>query len=147
MEFKAKITHIKIVDKNTSISYGRKYTADTKRKIATISVGYADGYSRTLSGKAKVIAGGKLCEIVGNICMDQCMIDVTDVNNIAIGDDVILFGKSDDIELPVESLAEKMGTISYEILCNIGKRVPRIFMQNGRITGSHSFLFDPPFTD
>lgn len=147
MEFKAKITHIKIVDKNTSISYGRKYTADTKRKIATVSVGYADGYSRTLSGKAKVIAGAKLCEIVGNICMDQCMIDVTDVNNIAIGDDVILFGKSDDIELPVESLAEKMGTISYEILCNIGKRVPRIFMQNGRITGSHSFLFDPPFTD
>ena len=91
-----------------------RYTADTKRKIATVSVGYADGYSRTLSGKAKVIAGGKLCEIVGNICMDQCMIDVTDVNNIAIGDDVILFGKSDDIELPVESLAEKMGTISYE---------------------------------
>ena len=147
MEFKARITHIKEVDKDTSISYGRKYTTEDRRRIATVSVGYADGYSRVLSGKSMVIAGGKLCKIVGNICMDQCMIDITNVNNIAIGDDVILFGKSDDIELPVESLAEKMGTISYEILCNIGKRIPRIFMQNGRIVGSHSFLFDSPFAD
>lgn len=144
MEFKAKVIYIKELEPDTSISYGRKYKTDCNRKIATIAVGYADGYSRILSGKAKVIAGGKLCDVVGNICMDQCMIDVTDVNNIAIGDDVILFGKSDDIELPVENLAEKMGTISYEILCNIGKRIPRIFMRGGIITDSHSYLFDPP---
>lgn len=144
MEFKSKITNIKEIEKGESISYGRKYTALDTRRIATVSVGYADGYSRILSGKAQVIAGGKLCNIVGNICMDQCMIDVTGVNNIAIGDDVILFGKSDDIELPVESLADEMGTISYEILCSIGKRIPRIFLQDGRITGAHNFLFDAP---
>ena len=147
MQFKTKITNIKEVESGTSISYGRLYQTSGIRKIASLAIGYADGYSRTLSQKVQVIAGGKLCNIVGNICMDQCMIDVTDVNNIAIGDDVILFGKSDDIELPVESLAEKMGTINYEILCIIGKRIPRIFLKDGRVVGVHSFLFDPPIPD
>lgn len=144
MQFKAKITNIKEVEENTSISYGRKFVTAGKTKIATVAVGYADGYSRVLSGGAKVIAGGRLCDVVGNICMDQCMIDVTSVNNITVGNDVILFGKSDESELPVESLAERMGTISYEILCNIGKRIPRVFIQNGMIVDSHSFLFDSP---
>ena len=74
------------------------------------------------------------------------MIDVTSVNNISVGDDVILFGRSDDIELPVESLAEKMGTINYEVLCAIGRRIPRIYLRDGKVIGEHNYLLDPPVT-
>ncbi len=147
MTFKAKTTNIKTVEKGSSISYGRKYISDTERKIATIPVGYADGYSRTLSNKAQVIVNGELCNIVGNICMDQCMIDVTNVNNISIGDEVILFGKGDEAELPVESLAEKMGTINYEILCMVGKRIPRVYIKDGESQGFHNYLLDSPVAD
>lgn len=144
MQFKARITNLKEVEAGVSVSYGRKFQTSGPAKIATVPVGYADGYSRILSQKAQMIAGGKLCNLVGNICMDQCMIDVTGVNNIAIGDDVILFGKSDDIELPVESLAEKMGTINYEILCVIGKRIPRVYFRGGKVEEVHNYLLDPP---
>lgn len=146
MQFKAKITNLKEVESGVSISYGRRFKTSGSAKIATIPVGYADGYSRTLSGKSQAIAGGKLCSLVGNICMDQCMIDVTSVNNISVGDDVILFGRSDDIELPVESLAEKMGTINYEVLCAIGRRIPRIYLRDGKVIGEHNYLLDPPVT-
>ena len=145
MQFKAKITNIKEVEEDVSVSYGRKFKTDKVTKIATIPVGYADGYSRILSGKGQVIAGDKLCDIIGNICMDQCMIDVSSVNNISVGDDVILFGKRDNIELPVENLADKMGTINYEILCLIGKRIPRIYLSGGRVREEHNYLLDPPF--
>ncbi|MBE5038857.1 alanine racemase [Ructibacterium gallinarum] len=144
MQFKARITNLKEVEAGVSVSYGRKFKTEKVTKIATVPVGYADGYSRILSQKAQMIAGNQLCNIVGNICMDQCMIDVTNVNNIAIGDDVILFGKSDDIELPVESLAEKMGTINYEILCVIGKRIPRVYFRGGKVEEVHNYLLDPP---
>lgn len=147
MTLKAKITNVKFVEKDSSISYGRRFITDCESKIATVPVGYADGYSRLLSNSAQVIAGGKLCRVVGNICMDQCMIDVTDVNNIAIGDEVILFGEGDNIELPVESLAEKMGTINYEILCMIGKRIPRIYFRNGAMLKMHNYLLDSPTSE
>ena len=147
MTFKAKITNVKMIEPGASVSYGRKFTADKPTKIATVPVGYADGYSRILSGQAQVIAGGKLCDVVGNICMDQCMIDVTDVNNINIGDEVILFGTGDNLELPVESLAEKMGTINYEILCMVGKRIPRIYIKCGEPIKSHNYLLDSPVSD
>lgn len=144
MTFKTKITNIKTVEKGASISYGRKFIAQRTSKIATIPVGYADGYSRGLSGRAHVIVGGKLCNLVGNICMDQCMIDVTDVNNISIGDEVILFGKDGCAEVAVEELAEKMGTINYEILCMVGKRIPRIYIRNGEVQKVHNYLLDSP---
>ena len=147
MQFKARITNVKEVPAGVSVSYGRKFRTSGITKIATIPVGYADGYSRILSGKAKVLVHGKLCDVVGNICMDQCMIDVSHVNNIAIGDGVILFGRSDDIELPVESLAEKMGTINYEILCVIGKRIPRVYFKGGRVEEVHNYLLDHPIFD
>ncbi len=144
MTFKAKITNIKEIETGASVGYGRRYISKEKRKIATIPVGYADGYSRLLSNKAEIIAGETLCPVVGNICMDQCMIDVTNVNNISIGDEVILFGKGDNIELPVESLAEKMGTINYEILCMVGKRIPRIYIKDGVEQNIHNYLLDSP---
>ena len=145
MTLKAHITNVKKIEKGSSISYGRKFRAEETRKIATVPIGYADGYSRLLSNKAQVLVGGILCNVVGNICMDQCMIDVTNVNNIDIGDEVILFGKGDSAELPVESLADKMGTISYEILCMISKRVPRMYIINGLKEQSHNYLLDSPF--
>lgn len=147
MTFKAKITNVKMIEKGASVSYGRRFIAEKQTKIATVPVGYADGYSRILSGQATVIAGGKMCNVVGNICMDQCMIDVSDVNNINIGDEVILFGNGDNIELPVESLAEKMGTINYEILCMVGKRIPRIYLKDGNPVKMHNYLLDSPVSD
>ncbi len=147
MQFKAKITNVKEVEAGVSVSYGRRFQTSDVAKIATVPVGYADGYSRILSGKSQVIAGGTLCNVIGNICMDQCMIDVSMVNTISVGDDVILFGKSDDIELPVESLADKMGTINYEILCIIGKRIPRIYLRGGKVSEEHNYLLDSPISD
>lgn len=144
MQFKAKITHIKEVEEGVCVSYGRKFETQKTTKIATLPVGYADGYSRLLSGKSQVIAGGKICDVVGNICMDQCMIDVSSVNNISVGDDVILFGRDKDMEISVESLAEKMGTINYEILCIIGKRIPRIYLKDGKVVEEHNYLLDTP---
>lgn len=144
MAFKTKITNIKTVESGASISYGRKFIAKKITKIATIPVGYADGYSRLLSGRAYVIVGGKLCNLVGNICMDQCMIDVTDVNNINIGDEVILFGNDGCAKVSVEELAEKMGTINYEILCMVGKRIPRIYIKDGEPKKIHNYLLDSP---
>lgn len=146
MQLKARITYLKEVEEGVTVSYGRTFKTQKPAKIATIPIGYADGYSRLLSGKAEVIAKGQKCKIIGNICMDQCMIDVTDVNTINIGDDVILFGKSDALELPVERLAEQMGTINYEILCVIGKRIPRVYFRHGRVEEVHNYLLDPPIS-
>ncbi len=144
MTLKARITNVKEVEEGVSVSYGRRFSATGKTKIATLPIGYADGYPRILSGKAEVLANGKVCKQIGTICMDQCMIDVTAVNTISVGDDVILFGKDRDIELPVGNLAEKMGTINYEILCIIGKRIPRIYLKGGKIIEEHNYLFDAP---
>jgi len=147
MQLKAKVSNVKEVEEGVSVSYGRKFSTQKKTKLITIPIGYADGYSRILSQKAQAIVKGTLCNLVGNICMDQCMIDATAVNTISIGDEVILFGRCDDIELPVESLAEKMGTINYEILCVIGKRIPRIYLRGGKVQETHNFLFDSPILD
>lgn len=149
MSLKAQITNIKTVEKGTSVSYGRKFkTKNNETKIATVPIGYADGYSRILSDKTEMIVKGKKCRQVGNICMDQCMIDVTDVNNINIGDEVILFGKSSEgAEIPIENIASIMGTINYEILCVIGKRIPRVYMRGGKVADVHNYLLDSPFKD
>ncbi|MEG2380240.1 MAG: alanine racemase [Oscillospiraceae bacterium] len=147
MQLKACITHIKTLESGVSISYGRRFKTKKISQIATIPIGYADGFSRILSGKAEVIINNQKCKIVGNICMDQCMIDVTSVNNVSIGDDVILFGSCDNIEIPVESIAEKMGTINYEILCVIGKRIPRIYLKDGQVDEVHNYLLDPPISE
>ncbi|HIV85204.1 MAG TPA: alanine racemase [Candidatus Monoglobus merdigallinarum] len=146
MTFKAKITNVKTVESGTSLSYGRRFKTERERtKIATVSIGYADGYSRILSGRAEIIVRGEKCRQVGNICMDQCMIDATAVNNISIGDEAILFGRSSGgEEIPVEEIAGIMGTINYEIVCVVGKRVPRVYLKDGRIVDVHNYLLDDP---
>lgn len=148
MSLKAQITNVKCVESGTSVSYGRRYKSESGRTvIATVPIGYADGYSRILSGKVQMLAGGKKCRQIGNICMDQCMIDVTDVNNIRIGDEVILFGSDGKSSIPIEEIAEIMGTINYEILCVIGKRIPRVYIRDGRIADVHNYLLDSPISD
>lgn len=124
MSFKTKISHIKVIHAGESVSYGQNFMAEQDRVIATLPVGYADGYTRMLSGKgAEVWISGKRAPVVGNICMDQCMIDITDLKGIKLYDEVELFGEN----LPVEELADKLGTISYELLCMVNKRVPKIY--------------------
>lgn len=150
MSLKAKITNIKTVKKGTSISYGREYKSENKStKIATVPIGYADGYSRLLSGKSEMQVSTTKCKQIGSICMDQCMIDVTNVNNINIGDEVIIFGRdnSGKVVIPIEDIADIMGTINYEILCVIGKRIPRVYLRDGLVADVHNYLLDNPISD
>ncbi len=140
MQFKTRVINVKQVDYGAGISYGRQYIAKDLQKIATIAVGYADGYSRVLSDSAWVIVDGVKVKQLGRICMDQCMIDATMVNNINIGDEVTLFGMSDGEEIPIEDVADKMGTINYEIACIVGKRIPRIYIKNGKPAKSLNYL-------
>ena len=141
MELKAVITHIAEKEKGVKVSYGGIYkTFREKTKIATVPIGYADGYLRNLSNNADMIAGGKRVPVIGRICMDQCMIDVTNVNTINVGDEVVLFGRKGDVEITVTELAELMGTINYEILCVIGKRIPRVYLKDGKIFNVLSYL-------
>ena len=137
MKFKTRIINIKNIEKGDSISYGRSFTAEKTTKLATISVGYADGYSRIMSGRAEVSLSGKKVPQVGRICMDQCMIDVSGVNNIDIGDEVTLFG---DEAVSAESVAANLGTINYEVVCMVGRRVPRIYIKNQKIEKSLNYL-------
>ena len=122
MTLKSVVSMVKIIDKGDCVNYGRIYKAEKPTKIATVAAGYADGYPRLLSGKAHVLINGKRAPIVGRICMDQLSVDVSEIEDIKIGDEVILFGK----ELSVDGLAKICSTINYEIVCNISPRVPRI---------------------
>ena len=129
-KLKSKITYIKEVEENVSISYGRTYITNRKTKIATIPIGYADGIKRMLSNLGEVIIKGKRAPIVGRICMDSFMIDVTEFENINIGDEVYIW---DNEAITVKEIAEKCNTTSYEILSTISYRVPRKFKMKGNL--------------
>lgn len=129
MTLKTQIVHIKELPEGHYVGYGRKYCTTHKTKIATIPVGYADGYSRNLGNKGRVLIRGQYAPIVGNICMDQFMVDVTNIDNVSLEDEVVLFGKQGEQEISVEEIASLLGTINYEIVCMIGKRVPRIYVE------------------
>lgn len=127
MTFKSYIAHIKTVKKGDGISYGKTFKAEREMKIATIPVGYADGYPRLLSNRGRIIAGGEYAPIVGRVCMDQFMVDVTGIENLKVCDEVILMGKCGDKEVSCEEIAALANTINYEIVCGISKRVPKIY--------------------
>lgn len=128
MELKAVISHVKTVKEGDCISYGRTFTAERKMRIATVTIGYADGYSRLLSSKGEILVHGKRCRIVGRVCMDQLMIDVTDVPQASSGDIVTLIGREGNDVITADELASVYGTIGYEVVCGISKRVPRIYV-------------------
>lgn len=127
------IIYIKTVPKDTMISYGGTYITDKDTRIATIPVGYADGYQRRLSGKAYVLIRGKKAPIVGRICMDQFMVDVTDIEGCQLGDMVTLIGHDGDENITIEQLSNLSEQLNYEFACDIGKRVPRLYVKNDEI--------------
>ena len=140
MTLKANILHIKTMEPGQYIGYGRKFKTGRKSIIATLGVGYADGYTRMLSGKAKVIINGKFAPVVGNICMDQCMIDITDVEGVKVGDEVILMGTDGKLKFDVDDIAPLLGTINYEVLCMVGKRIPRVYIKGGKIVKVRDYI-------
>lgn len=127
LEWKAHVINIKNVEAGHGVSYGKTFITKNKTKIATISIGYADGYPRALSSKGRVLIHGQYAPIIGRICMDQMMVDVSHINNIEIEDEVTLVGKDGDNIISVEELANAAGSFNYEFVCGIGKRVPRIY--------------------
>ena len=129
MSIKANIIHLKDVPKNFSVGYGRKYISEKPSKIATLALGYADGYPRPYSKDAKVIINGVFAPVAGNICMDQVMIDVTDVPNVALGDEAIIMGTDGINTILADDIAEKTGTINYEIVCAFGQRLPKVYIK------------------
>lgn len=133
MSWKAVISYVKEVPAGHAISYGRHFTSEHPMKIATVPVGYADGYSRQLSGKGSCIVHGVRCPIIGNICMDQMMLDVTAVPQVSAGDVITVMGAENGVSITAEELASLCGTINYEITCNPSRRVPRVYLQNGSI--------------
>ena len=133
------IVHLKTVPAGTSISYGGIYVTDRERKIATVPVGYADGYPRSLSNKAEVIIRGKRCPIVGRICMDQMMVDVSDVPDVANMDEVTLIGRNGDEEITIEELGDISGRFNYELACDLGIRIPRLYYKDGVMVEKKKF--------
>lgn len=131
MTLKSVIDQLKTVPRGTTVSYGRTYTLDREQILAVVPVGYADGYSRQLSNKGMAAVGGKLCPIRGRVCMDQLMIDVTDTN-AEIGDEVKLYG-GDFKETSLDHIADIIGTISNEVVCNVSARVPRVAVRGGAV--------------
>jgi len=139
MSLKAEVSHVKELEAGRGVSYGLKYVTPEKRKIATIPIGYADGYTRMLSGKAEVLVKGVKVPVVGRICMDQCLIDVTGID-VKIGDEVILFGSDGINTISIDEVASKLGTINYEITCMISKRIPREYIRGGKTVKSVDYL-------
>lgn len=137
---KTQVAHVKILDKNEYVSYGRKFKTERKSIIATLPIGYADGYSRALTGKAKVIINGKFAPVVGTICMDQCMIDVTDIGDVHVGDEVIVLGRDKDLKFDADDMAKAMGTINYEVLCMIKQRIPRVYIEDGKVKSIRNYI-------
>lgn len=128
MDFKAVISEIKTIHKGDCVSYGRTYCAEKDTVIATVTVGYADGYSRLLSSKADILVRGHRCPVIGRICMDQLMIDISGINDdIHAGETVTLIGSDGTESITADDLAGLYGTIGYEVVCGISKRVPRIY--------------------
>lgn len=134
LSWRTTIGQIREMDAGLSVSYGRTWKTTRKSRIAVLSVGYGDGLSRALSGKMEVLLHGVRVPIVGRICMDLCMADVTDVPQAQVGDTVTLIGCDGNEEITAEELAGKLGTISYEVLCSISKRIPRFYYKGGEIT-------------
>ncbi len=141
MTLKANIVHVRDVDKDTCISYGRTFRTSRKSRIATVPIGYADGYTRLMSNKGRMLVNGEFVPVVGRICMDQCMIDVTDLEKeVHVGDEVVIFGNQGGASISVDEIAAKVGTINYELICIIGKRIPRVYIKGGEICSVLNYL-------
>ena len=134
LELISHISFVKEVEAGTSISYGGTFVAPKKMRVATIPVGYGDGYPRSLSNKADVLIRGKRARILGRVCMDQFMVDVTDIPKASFMDQVILVGVDGEEHISVEKLSELSGRFPYEFVCCLSKRIPRVYTRDGKVT-------------
>ncbi len=132
MTLKSQVVYVKELPKGSYIGYGRAFCTKKVTKVATIPIGYADGYSRKLSNKGRVLINGEYAIVLGNICMDQFMVDVTHIDDIKIGDEVVIFGVQKNKFISIEEIAKLSDTINYEIMCMIGKRVPRRYVKKNK---------------
>lgn len=138
MELKSFVTYIKEIEAGSAVSYGGTFVAEKKMRIGTVGIGYADGYPRNVSGKGSVLICGKRVPILGRVCMDQLMIDLTDVPEAEEGAEVTLLGADGEEMITMEELAAVSGGFHYEIPCVVGKRVPRVYVHSGRVVGTQS---------
>ena len=134
MTMKTTVAHVKTIKKGSTVSYGRTFTADRDMKIATVPIGYADGFIRSFAKDGYMIVGGKRANIIGRICMDQTMLDVSDIDDVKIGDEVVVFGSGEFDERTADDLAKCADTINYEVICGVSKRVPRFYVRHEKIT-------------
>lgn len=142
MGLKSFITYIKDMKPGQQVSYGGTFVVEHPMKVATVSAGYGDGYPRNLSGKGYVLIHGKKAPILGRVCMDQFMVDVTEIPEAAVGSQVTLIGRDGHEEIRVEDLARIGGGFHYEIVCDISKRVPRVYLQGGNVIGTKDYFED-----
>lgn len=140
MELKSHISYIKTVEPGAAFSYGETFTAKKEMKVATIPVGYADGYPRSLSNKGWVLIHGKKAPILGRVCMDQFMVDITKIPDAKAGDEVTLIGKDGKEFISIEKFGDLSGRFSYEFACDISKRVPRVYIKDGKEWGELTFF-------
>ncbi len=139
MALTSHVSHVKTLTEGRTISYGGTYTVHGTKIIATVPVGYADGYPRSLSNCGEVLIKGQRVPICGRVCMDQFMVDVTEIDGVGPGEEVRLLGSQGDERITMEELAQKSGRINYELACDIGKRVPRVFLKNGAVVATRQF--------
>ena len=132
MELISRVIHVKEVKKGTGIGYGWTYMAPHDMMIATVSAGYADGYPRAMSGIGRVLIHGEYAPIVGRVCMDQFMVDVSHIKDVAVKDEVVLIGERNGRRISVEEVAAPAASFNYELVCNIGRRVPRVYIRDGK---------------
>ncbi len=132
MALKSVVSFVKTLAPGECVSYGRTYTAQESVRVATVPIGYADGYPRIVSNKGQALLHGQRVPIIGRVCMDQLMLDISKLENVQEGDTVTLFGKDGEAQLPVEELSALAGTINYETVCDVARRVPRIYLKHGK---------------
>ena len=140
MELKTVVSMVKTIPASTPVSYNRTFTTAHPTAVATVPIGYADGYPRAMSGRARMLVNGRPAPVIGRVCMDQCMLDVTGIPGVDAGSVVTVFGRDGDVVIPVEEVAALSGTISYETVCLIGKRVPRVYLQGGQVVGHLDYI-------
>jgi len=142
LQWRCRITHVKTLEAGRQVGYGSKCVLSRPTVVATLPVGYADGYKRSLSSSFYVLIHGQKAPILGKICMDQVMVDATDIPNVQVGDWVTLIGKDGDLTITPEEIGETAHTFHYEFVCNISRRVPRYYLQGGRLIHQVHYLLD-----
>lgn len=142
MSWHTAVSHVKTLEPGRQISYGGTYETTAPTVVATIPAGYADGYRRSLSGRFYVLIRGKRAPILGRVCMDQFMVDVTHIPGVKVGEPVVLMGKDGDEEISAEAIGAAACSFNYEQVCDLSRRVTRIYVENGKETGSRNYLLD-----